>query len=138
LTVYVDSNYWIYWMDRRHPEHRFVTQTMRAAVKEGIILNVASFIEVAHYFRTLGEPEFSSRMDEVRNLRTLTLVELDLTTADQALRFLAQYEKVGIGGRDAVILATMKLHGVKRILTHDRDLRKVKEIRVADSIPERL
>ena len=138
MTVYVDSNYWIYWMDRRHPEHEFVTPTMRAAVKESIILNVTSFIEVAHYFRTLGEPEFSSRMDEVRNLRTLTLVELDLTTADQALRFLAQYAKVGIGGRDAVILATMKLHGVKRILTHDRDFRKVKEIRVVDSIPGRL
>lgn len=138
MTVYVDSNYWIYWMDRRHPEAEFVTPTMRAAVKESIILNVTSFIEVAHYFRTLGEPEFSSRMDELRNLRTLTLVELDLTTADQALRFLAQYAKVGIGGRDAVILATMKLHGVKRILTHDRDFRKVKEIRVVDSIPGRL
>ena len=138
MTVYVDSNYWIYWMDRRHPEHRFVTQTMRAAVKEGIILNVASFIEVAHYFRALGDPEFSSRMDELRNLRTLTLVELDATTADQALRFLTRYGKVGIGGRDAVILATMKLHGVKRILTHDRDFAKVKEIRVVDPIPRRL
>lgn len=138
MTVYVDSNYWIYWMDRRHPEHRFVTRAMRAAVKEGIILNIASFIEVAHYFRALEEPEFSSKMDELRNLRTLSLVELDMTTADQALGLLARYGKVGIGGRDAVILATMKLHGVKRILTHDRDFGKVKEIRVVDPIPDRL
>jgi len=136
LTVYVDSNYWIYWMDRRHPEHRFVTRPMRAAVKEGIILNVASFIEVAHCSRALEEPELSSRMDELRNLRTLTLVELDMTTADQALGFLARYGKAGIGERDAVILATMKLHGVKRILTHDSDFRKVKEIRVIDPIPK--
>jgi predicted nucleic acid-binding protein len=125
-------------MDRRHPEHRFVTRAMRAAVREGIILNVASFIEVAHYFRGLGEPEFSYRMDELRNLRTLTLAELNMTTADQALGFLTRYGKVGIGGRDAVILATMKLHGVKRILTHDRDFGKVKEIRVVDPIPGRL
>jgi len=111
---------------------------LNSSLKEGIILNVASFIEVAHYFRALGEPEFSSRMDELRNLRTLTLAELDMTTADQALRFLARYGKIGIGGRDAVILATMKLHGIKRILTHDRDFGKVKEIRVVDPIPRRL
>lgn len=137
MTVYVDSNCWIYWMDRRHSEHRFVARPMRAAIKEGITLNIATFIEVAHYFRALGEPEFSSRMDKLRNLKTLTLVDLDMRTADEALTFLARYGKAGIGGRDAVILATMKLHGVKRILTHDRDFRKVKEIRVADPIPER-
>lgn len=138
LTVYVDSNYWIYWMDRRHPEHRFVTAAMRAAIREGILLNLTSLVEVAHYFRTLGEPEFSSRMDRLRNLRTLTLAELDISTADKAMKVLARYGKVGIGGRDAVILATMQLHGVERILTHDRDFRKVKGIRIVDPIPKQL
>ena len=81
MTVYVDSNCWIYWMDRRHSEHRFVTRPMRAAIKEGITLNIATFIEVAHYFRALGEREFFSRMDKLRNLnlRKLTLVDLDVS-----------------------------------------------------------
>jgi len=138
LTVYVDSNYWIYWMDRRHPEHEFVARAMRRAVKDGIILNVATLIEVAHYFRGLEQHEFSSRVDEMRNLSTLTLVDLDLATADIAVRLLARYAKAGLGGRDAVILATMQLQGVERILTHDRDFRKVKGIAVIDAIPQRL
>jgi len=136
MTVYVDSNYWIYWMDSRHPEHECVTHAMRDAIREGIILNLATFIEVAHYFRGLGDPEFTSRMGNLRNLKTLTLAELDMTTADQAIRFLARYGKhEGIGGRDAVVLATMQLNGVKRILTHDKDFKKIKGIKVVDPIP---
>jgi len=125
-------------MDRRHPEHRFVTGAMREAIEDGIILNVMTLVEVAHYFRGLEGPEFSSRMDKLRNLRTLTLTELDLTTTDKAIRLLSRYGGVGIGGRDAVVLATMQLHGIKRILTHDRDFTKVKGIRVVDPIPQRL
>lgn len=138
MTVYVDSNYWVYWMDRRQPEHRFVTKPMRAAIREGILLSLATLIEVAHYFRGLGEPEFSHRMDKLRSLRTLTSVELDTRVTGEALRILGRYGGVGVGGRDAVILATMRLHGVTRILTHDRDFSRVKGIRVMDTIPERL
>lgn len=138
MTVYVDSNYWIYWMDRRHPEHRFVSKAMRGAVREGILLNLTSVVEVAHYFRALSEPEFSYRMGKLRNLRTLTLAELDSGTVDEALRILSRYANFGIGARDAVILATMQIHGIKRILTHDKDFMKVRGIRVIDSIPTHL
>ncbi len=134
----MDSNYWIYWMDSRHPEHRHVSKAMRAAIREGILLNLTSLLEVAHYFRDLGEAQLSSTMDKLRNLTTLNLAELDTTTADEALRILGRHSEIGIGGRDAVVLATMQLHGVKRILTHDRDFRKVKGIRVVDPIPARM
>ncbi len=49
MTVYVDSNYWIYWMDPRHPEHRFTNAAMRLAIREDIIINLTTLIEVAHY-----------------------------------------------------------------------------------------
>ncbi len=134
----MDSNYWIYWMDSRHPEHRHVSKGMRAAIREGILLNLTSLLEVAHYFRDLGEAELASTMDKLRNLTTLNLAELDTATADEALRIIGKYSEIGIGGRDAVVLATMQLHGVKRILTHDRDFRKAKGIRVIDFIPARM
>jgi predicted nucleic acid-binding protein len=136
LTVYVDSNYWVYWMDSRHPEHRHVSRSMKAAIREGILLNFMNLLEIAHYFRGLGESELLSRMDKLRNLTTLTLTELDSATTDEALRILGRYSSAGIGGRDAVVLATMRLHGVKRILTHDKDFKRVKGIKVVDSIPE--
>lgn len=139
MTVYIDSNYWIYWMDRRHPEHQHVSRPMRDAMKEGIILSLVTLIEVAHYFRGLGDRELKYRMDKLRNLRTLLLAELDITTADRAIGLLARYGRLtGIGGRDAVILATMQIHGVKRILTHDRDFTKVKGVKVIDPIPQSL
>ena len=138
MTVYVDSNYWVYWMDSRLPAHRHVLKTVEAAVREGILLNLLSLLEVAHYFRNLGETELLLRMDKLRNLTTLTLAELDATTANEALRILGKYSNVGIGGRDAAVLATMRMHGVKRILTHDRDFRRVKGISVVDSIPARM
>lgn len=115
-----------------------MSRAMKAAVREGILLSLLSLLEVAHYFRNLGETELLSRMDKLRNLTTLTLAELDSATANEALRILGKYSSVGIGGRDAAVLATMKLHGVKRILTHDRDFRRVKGISVVDSIPAKM
>ena len=83
MTIYVDSNYWIYWMDKRHLEHSYVTRTMRAAIREGILLNLTSLLEVAHYFRNLGEAELVARMDKLRNLTTLSLTDLDAATAQE-------------------------------------------------------
>ena len=103
MSVYVDSNYWVYWMDSRQPEHRHVSKPMRAAVREGVLLNLTSLLEVAHYFRNLGDKELMSRMDKLRNLTTLTLADLDSATADEALKILSKYSSVGIGGRDAIV-----------------------------------
>jgi predicted nucleic acid-binding protein len=108
---------------------------MRAAIREGIVLNFTSLLEVAHYFRNLGETELTSRMDKLRNLTTLNLADLDAATAEEALSILAKDSGKGIGGRDAVIVATMRMKGVKRILTHDKDFKRVAGIRVMDSIP---
>lgn len=38
--IYVDTNYWIYWFDKRLPEHRDVLKTMRKATREGIIRTI--------------------------------------------------------------------------------------------------
>jgi len=122
-------------MDKRHLEHSYVTRTMRAAIREGILLNLTSLLEVAHYFRNLGEAELVARMDKLRNLTTLTLTDLDAATAEEALKILAKDSDKGIGGRDAVILATMHLKGVKRILTHDKAFKRLDGIRVVDPIP---
>ena len=73
MTIYVDSNY---WMDSRHAERRYVSRTMRAAIRERTLLNFTSLLEVAHYFIGLGEAEFMSRMARLRNLTALNLSDL--------------------------------------------------------------
>jgi len=131
----VDSNYWIYWLDGRLTEHRHTTGAMRKAVSSGIIMNYLTLVEVAHYLRLLPEEEFSDRMAMIQNLSTLTLADLDDETTQLALGVLPRYSGKGLGGRDCVIIATMKTHGVKDILTHDRAFANVEGIRVIDTIP---
>ncbi len=135
--IYVDSNYWIYWMDTRLPEHSHSTGPMRRAIRGGIIMSYVTLVEIAHYLRLLPEEEFSDKMSMIQDLSTLTLVDLDHETTQMALEVLPRYASKGLGGRDCVIIATMKAHGVKDILTHDRAFASVEAIRVIDTIPAR-
>ena len=134
--IYVDANYWIYWFDERLPEHRFVREAMRAAIREGIVMNVITVLEIAHYLRLLPEHEFRKRMDYLMRLSTLTLIPLDVDLLNTALGMLIKYARLGIGSRDSVILATMEKAGVNRILTHDKTFRKIEWLEVVDVIPQ--
>ncbi len=56
--MYVDSNYWICWLDSRLKEHEHVIKTMRGSVREGIAMNYVTLLKVAHYLRFLPKEEF--------------------------------------------------------------------------------
>ena len=43
----------------------------------------------------------------------------------KALKLLSKYWNYGIGGRDAVLLATMVMNGVNEIMTHDGAFKKI-------------
>lgn len=133
--IYVDANYWIYWFDQRLPEHKHVLKPMRTTIHEGIILNVVTLMEVAHYFRHLPKQNFRRKLHTIQNLATLTFISLDLDLAELAFEQLIKYAKIGIGGRDSVILATMKATGTKRIASHDKVFKKIENLEVIDPIP---
>lgn len=133
--IYVDANYWIYWFDQRLSEHQYVLEPMRSAIHEGIVQNIVTLVEVAHYFRHLPRQEFRRKLERIQNSATMTLVSLDLDLADSAFEQLIKYAKIGIGGRDSVILATMRTTGTKRIATHDEVFRKIEGLEVIDPIP---
>jgi predicted nucleic acid-binding protein len=133
--IYVDSNYWIYWLDSRLPEHKHVMKTMRSAIREGIAMNYVTLLEVAHYLRSLTKEEFAELTGAILNLSTLTLFDLDGRVADLALGMVPEHAGEGLGGRDCAILATMRLSGVRKIATHDRAFSAVEGIEVVDAIP---
>jgi predicted nucleic acid-binding protein len=135
--IYVDSNYWIYWLDSRLPEHGHVMRTMRSAIREGVAMNYVTLLEVAHYLRSLPKQEFDELTSAILNLSTLTLFDLDGRVADLALGMVPERAGMGLGGRDCAILATMRLSGVRRIATHDRAFLAVEGIEVVDVIPRR-
>ena len=133
--IYVDANYWIYWFDQRLPEHKHVLKPMRTAIHEGIVLNVVTLMEVAHYFRHLPKENFRRKLHTIQNLATLTLINLDLDIAEIAFEQLIKYAKIGIGSRDSVILSTMKATGTKIIASHDEVFKKIEDLEVVDPIP---
>ena len=53
--IYVDSNYWIYWLDERFPEHKYTTAAVRRAITKGVLMNYVTLVEVAHHLRRLPE-----------------------------------------------------------------------------------
>src|ERR1022692_1744813 len=107
--IYVDSNYWIYWLDSRLPEHEHVMKTMRGAIREGIAMSYVTLLEVSHYLRSLPTQEFVELTGAILDLSTLTLFDLDGRIADLALEMVPESAGEGLGGRDCAILATMKL-----------------------------
>ncbi len=133
--IYVDTNYWIYWLDSALPEHRHVTKLMSEAIKSGLTTNYVTLLEVAHYLRNLPKREFSSLMESIESLSTLVFSEFDAQTAGLALDLLPTYSLKGLGGRDCIILASMQLGGVRKIATHDRAFEGIKGITVVDEIP---
>ncbi len=133
--IYVDSNYWIYWLDSRLPEHRHVLKIMSRSISAGIITSYVTLLEVAHYLRNLPEGEFSQLVKSIQDLSTLTLSNLDSPTANLALDLLPEYSRKGLGGRDCIIIATMQLAGIQTIATHDRAFKDVEELTVLDDIP---
>ena len=135
--IYVDSNYWIYWLDSRLPEHRHVMKTMRSAIREGVAMNYVTLLEVAHYLRSLPRREFEELTGAILNLSTLTLFDLDGRMADMALGMLPERSREGLGSRDCAIIATMRLSGVRKIATHDRAFSALAGIEVVDAIPRR-
>jgi predicted nucleic acid-binding protein len=93
-------------------------------------------MEVAHYFRHLPKEDFRRKLSTIQNLATLTFINLDLDITALAFEQLMKYAKIGIGGRDSVILATMKATSTKRIATHDEVFKKIENLEVIDPIPK--
>lgn len=133
--IYVDSNYWIYWLDERLPEHPHVEKTMKGAIKEGVVINRVTLMEVAHYMRMLPKQKFIQQVGAIQNLATLTLFDLDARISNTAVGMLPEQAPKGLGSRDCVILATMKATGIESIATHDRAFKSVRGIKVIDEIP---
>ena len=133
--IYVDSNFWIYWLDSRLPEHEYVLEHIRRAISTGIVMSYVTLFEVAHHIRNLPKSEFSETLEKIQNLSTLSMKDLDSETARLGLELLPVYASKGLGSRDCIIVATMQLTNTKRILTHDRAFRHVKGITVEDTIP---
>jgi predicted nucleic acid-binding protein len=120
--IFVDSNIWCYYFDQRVPEHKYVREPMREIIKsEEIACNTIIVMEVAHYLvRHFDEKNARKKIDFFINLRNMQISDFNRGMMQESLESLLEYSyEVGLGGRDATIIATLNSQNIRRIITHD-------------------
>jgi predicted nucleic acid-binding protein len=62
--------------------------------------------------------------------------DFDYRSALDASEMLKRYSHLGVGGRDATVLAMMSRAGAKKIMTHDAALKKVDWLERTDPVKQ--
>lgn len=105
----------------------------RALRSESIAVNTVMIMELAHFLvKSLGPVGGGEKLGLLRF--PLTVYDLDYKGLLDSVEMLKRYSHLGVGGRDATILAMMRRRGVKRMLTHDEALKKVGGLEVIDPV----
>ena len=136
--LFVDSNMWCYYFDTRLPEHLLVRDAMREIIKsQEITCNTVIVMEVAHYLvRHFTEKVARKKIETFVNLINLNITDFNRQACNESVETLLTYAyDEGLGGRDAAVIASMKLQNIKKIVSHDdifRRLAKKLELEVID------
>ncbi len=124
--ITVDSNIWAYYFDETAKEHNSVKPHLRKTIKkENILINTVIQMEVAHYLIKVLGPILGKEKIDVFLSYPLKVDELTRESITKSIELLQRYTQMGIGGRDATILQTMKKYDVTRLMTHDNALKRV-------------
>jgi predicted nucleic acid-binding protein len=126
--LFVDSNIWCYYFDARLPEHLLVRGAMREIIKtEEIACNTVIVMEVAHYLvRNFTEKIARKKIEYFVNLSNIDIADFNRQACNESVETLLSYAYAdGLGGRDATVIASMKLQNVKKIISHDDIFRRL-------------
>jgi predicted nucleic acid-binding protein len=136
--LFVDSNIWCYYFDQRLPEHTHVRDAMREIIRsEQIACNTVIVMEVAHYLvRHFSEEIARRKIETFVNLSNIDIADFNRHMLNEAVENLLTFAYAeGLGGRDATVIATMKLQNITQIVTHDDIFRRLAnklELKVID------
>jgi predicted nucleic acid-binding protein len=127
--IFIDSNIWCYYFDKRLPEHQLVREPVRQALlsSEGIVSNTIIIMEVAHYLvRHFAEDNARKKIELLVNLRNMKIIGFDVKAMTESLDNLLKYGYCyGLGGRDSTIISSMISENVKTLITHDSVLKQL-------------
>ena len=126
--LFVDSNIWCYYFDQRLPEHMRVRDAMREIIKsQEIACNTVIVMEVAHYLvRHFTEKVARKKIETFVNLGNIDIADFNRQALSETVETLLAYAySEGLGGRDATVIASMKLQNTKKIVSHDDIFRRL-------------
>jgi predicted nucleic acid-binding protein len=131
----VDTNIWAYYFDHDSPEHDSVVRPVEKALKsEQIAINTVIIMELAHFLiKNLGPVDGGERLGLFLRF-PLVINDFEYRSALDSVEMLKRYSHLGVGGRDATILALMSRIGAKKIMTHDEALKKIDWLEAIDPV----
>jgi predicted nucleic acid-binding protein len=131
----IDSNIWAYFFDSNTPEHGKVIGPVKEAIEgDGILISTVIQLELVHYLVKRLGPILGGEKLEVLLNYPFKLDVLDQDLVNKSVSVLQRYNHLGIGARDASLVASMKRNGAKKLMTHDEALKKIDGIEVIDPI----
>ncbi|MFB6309543.1 MAG: type II toxin-antitoxin system VapC family toxin [Haloarculaceae archaeon] len=121
----LDANVWIYYFDAGLDEHGAVRESIEGILaSEPLFTTTVLQMEVVHYLS--GQlAESDEQIQRFLSLEGVTVAELTERDVDTAADLLGTYADVGIGGRDATVVAAMDRYDISRLLTHDEGLKRL-------------
>lgn len=123
----LDANIWVYYFDTDLPEHESVIEPVSdLVVNRPLFTTTVLQMEVIHYLcnQLADSPAIVDRFLSIEDLLVADLTQRDVATAADLLHDNAN---VGIGGRDATVLASIRRHDVSSLWTHDTELKRLGE-----------
>ena len=121
----LDANVWIHYLDAGLEEHAAVREPVAGLLAdEPLFTTTVLQMEVVHYLRRqLAESD--DAVDRFLSLSDVTVAALTDADVSRAAATLADHDEIGIGGRDATVVAAMDRYDVTRLWTHDEGLKRL-------------
>jgi len=141
MTIALDVNPLVFGTQEDSPFRAIAEQVLKELREGSETVYIFSPVAVG-YVRVASSPRLhrvplpiGNAIENIRSWLSLPNVRTGMETPDFWTRFTEACAEVHATGNlvsDAYIVALMRQHGVRRILTHDRDFRKFDGIRVVD------
>lgn len=141
--ITIDSQIWIYYLDGNAVENPNIISHLDGKNNDGIIFNEKILLnsiiplEVAHNFFRNEEINVEKAYEILTSTfrsQNLEIKEISITIMEIAIKLVAKNRKKGIIGRDALILAIMEQEQVDTIVTHNKNILRLKNLRRIDPV----
>lgn len=118
--IFVDSNIPMYLVGASHPHKNDAERWLEELVsgRERLVTDAEVLEEILHRYVSIGRPDAIQPAFDALQGVVDEVFSVDSAAVEQAKQIVLGHR--GLSARDAVHLATMRIHGVKRILSFDR------------------
>ena len=134
--VFIDSNYWIYLLDKTCDEHDYIVDHFKVLYdSSSLAINTIVMVEIMHYLiKRLGTTIAKQKWQLFSSIDFI-VGNLEFEQLDRIFDVLSKFSHTGIGGRDASILSFMEDNNITKLCTHDKAFKKIPDIEIIDPIP---